>query len=153
MRTLAMGDLKHGGALLLVLLVAGCTTLFSPAHTEFVDIDRRIDNSELTNRVLATLVDRNLAGCAGNDSSKPPCAIGQWRGNVTRIDREEAIIELGSFSAYGGNDAGHATRIRRTSDETVEVSVKGGSIYLSPLPNGDVAAKVSTIIASELNSD
>jgi len=133
-----------------LLMISGCGFFLpTPSHKEVVEINQEITNVELTERLLAIFAEQGISMCRGTPSLNndlPDCSIPLWQGNLTRVDREKAIIEVGDFPAYATNTIGHSARFRRVSDSGLEITVKGVFAYYGPIPNDDVARRVAKII-------
>lgn len=116
-------------------------------------IDPEISNPAFTDRLLAVLAEEGLSQCRGtprSDESLPVCSIPLWQGDITRVDRDRAIIEVGDFPAYGTNSVGHSARFQRVSDDTLEITVKGVFFYYGPIPNEEVARGLVTVLEGRL---
>ncbi len=148
---------SHMKPLLIIGFLIGLTGcglfLPTPAHRETVTIDPEISNPAFTDRLLAVLAKEGLSQCRGTprlDESLPVCSIPLWQGDITRVDRDRAIIEVGDFPAYGTNSVGHSARFRRVSDDTLEITVKGVFFYYGPIPNEEVARGLVAILEGRL---
>jgi hypothetical protein len=134
----------------LLIVVSGCGVFLPPpSHQETVEINPTITNQQLTDSLLAIFSEKGIAPCRGtrrSDNDLPACSIPWWPGYFTKVDRDAGVIEIGDFPAYTNNIAGHTARFRRVSDSTLEITVKGVGVYLSALPNENVARKLVAII-------
>ena len=141
-------------AMLFVFLVSGCgLVLPTPSHRETVEIDPALTNPELTDNLLAMFAEQGISQCRGipgRDESLPDCSIPWWQGNLSRVDRDAAIIEIGDFPAYATNSVGHSARFSCISGDTLEITVRGVFFYLGPIPNDDVARDLVMIIRDNL---
>ncbi len=90
------------------------------------------------------------SGQPGLDESLPVCSIPMWQGNLSRVDRDDAIIEIGDFPVYGTNSVGHSARFKRISNDTLEITVRGVFFYYGPIPNDEVARGLVTVIKDHL---
>jgi len=140
--------------LLLFLGLSGCGFFLpTPSDRVVVEIDPELSNIELTDRLLTVLTENQLTECRGIprlNENLPSCSVALWQGNVTRIDRSKAIIEVGEFPSYGTNSVGHSARFRRSSDSTLEIVVRGVFFYYGDIPNDEVARDLATLINDEL---
>ena len=140
--------------LLLFLGLSACGLFLpTPSHRVVVEIDPELSNAQLTDRLLTVLTENRLTECRGIarlNENLPACSVGLWQGNVTRINRNEAIIEVGQFPSYATNSVGHSARFRRNSDSTLEIIVKGVFFYYGDIPNDEVARDLATLINEEL---
>lgn len=152
-----MRVLSHIKPLLVIGLLTGLTGcglfLPTPAHRATATVEPEMSNPDFTDRLLAVLSEEGLSECRGTprlDESLPVCSIPFWQGNVTRVDRDRAIVEVGDFPAYGTNSVGHSARFRRVSDDTLEITVKGVFFYYGPIPNEEVARGLAIILEGRL---
>jgi hypothetical protein len=140
--------------LLLFLGLSGCGLFLpSPSHKLVVEIDPELSNVQLTDRLLTVLTENGLTECRGIpqlNEDLPACSVALWQGNLTRIDRIEATIEVGEFPSYATNSVGHSARFRRSSDSTLEIIVKGVFFYYGDIPNDEAARDLATLINDEL---
>ncbi|WOI57842.1 hypothetical protein [Palleronia sp. LCG004] len=145
--------IRAGRALLPMLLVlglSGCAMFLpTPAKRAFVEVDPAMPNALLMDRVVGVLEENRLLNCSLRNDT-PRCAIGWWDGEVERLDREEGILELGQFSKVYTNTVGQSARFRRTSHDTLEITVKGQGAYYGPMPNLAVAKSVARLIEEDL---
>ena len=108
---------------------------------------------QLTDRLLTVLTENGLTECRGIpqlNEDLPACSVALWQGNLTRIDRIEATIEVGEFPSYATNSVGHSARFRRSSDSTLEIIVKGVFFYYGDIPKDEAARDLATLINDEL---
>lgn len=140
--------------LCLLVVVSGCGFLSpSPSHRETLEINPTITNPQLTERLLVIFSEQGIAPCQGigrRENDLPECQIPWWQGNLAKVDREAAVVEIGHFPAYANNTAGHTARFRRVSDDTLEIIVKGVGVYFLDLPNEKVARELAAIIEDNL---
>lgn len=142
----------------LAFLMSGCTLISgmitpTPGFKEVVRIDPQISNRQLTEQLLVILSEHKITPCSSVphlSKKTEDCFAEFWQGELTRVDRDLTIIEIGNFPKYSVSIIGHSARIKRSNKSLLEITVKGVHVYYSNLPNKDVALLLAKIIRENL---